>query len=751
MFTDNHSFHQARRIGSVRILALICVAVLAPAIPLMHGRTAQAATRTSTQSGPWSSTTTWGGNPAPVCGDDVIIANGHTVTLTSNTGGGGCSLNITINNGGTLDLGGFELSFSGNGNTFTNSGTFANSGAFNRLVSANGGANFTFAGQGIYSGNLKLQNVNTVWQIAANTSFTFNSATNNPNIQIDHPATLNLPNDLNINGPSAGTNYVIFDKATGAGMNGTGSIKTQGNIRIKAPTFIDRPVETVSGAAQGEGQFRVGWTVDTGSSLSLSAPMTVSNVNAGSGLIIQSGASVDLAGNQLNIAFNAPFTNNGTVNNSGAFARIQFMDNGTHSISGTGAYSGNAGIQILNNVTNIPAGTSLTFGAPAENTNIEVDSGANLNFTGPGSLTLSGNVSNAGAISFNEGLTSAFCGMGNKIRIRSSAAGTQRTWTGGGQYVMKDVDARDQAGTSTIAVTGGYGAGNTGANWTFSPCMKSRADFDGDDRTDVSVYRPNAVAPNFAVWYLQRSQIGFFGVQFGIATDIVVPGDYDGDNSTDIAVARLNSNGMDPDFFVINSASNTFSYPVWGNPGDIPVCADYDGDGRADIGVFRPSDGGWYVQLSAGGFILTTHGQNGDKPYPMDTDGDGKAQLAYFRPSMGNWVVRNQTGGGSVTTNFGLAADVPVPADYDGDNKDDIAVFRDGLWIIRRSSDAAVQFVPFGSPGDVPVPGDYDADNRYDPAVYRTGVWHMLRSTAGYTGLGFGSTGDTPIPMAYVP
>lgn len=39
------------------------------------------ATRTSTQSGNFNSTTTWGGNPVPVDGDSFVVANGHIVTI----------------------------------------------------------------------------------------------------------------------------------------------------------------------------------------------------------------------------------------------------------------------------------------------------------------------------------------------------------------------------------------------------------------------------------------------------------------------------------------------------------------------------------------------------------------------------------------------------------------------------------------------------------------------------------------------
>ena len=44
-----------------------------------------AAVRTSTQTGNWSSTSTWGGSAAPGDGDQAVIAAGHTVTVDANT------------------------------------------------------------------------------------------------------------------------------------------------------------------------------------------------------------------------------------------------------------------------------------------------------------------------------------------------------------------------------------------------------------------------------------------------------------------------------------------------------------------------------------------------------------------------------------------------------------------------------------------------------------------------------------------
>ena len=51
------------------------------ALAFLPGIGARAATITSTQSGAWSSSTTWGGGPAPSAGDAVVVNGDFTVTV----------------------------------------------------------------------------------------------------------------------------------------------------------------------------------------------------------------------------------------------------------------------------------------------------------------------------------------------------------------------------------------------------------------------------------------------------------------------------------------------------------------------------------------------------------------------------------------------------------------------------------------------------------------------------------------------
>ena len=132
----------------------------------------------------------------------------------------------------------------------------------------------------------------------------------------------------------------------------------------------------------------------------------------------------------------------------------------------------------------------------------------------------------------------------------------------------------------------------------------STADFDGDGRTDISVFRPSD-----GIWYvLESSTNTFTATQFGTSGDRVVPGDYDGDGQTDIAVFRP----TDSNWYIQRSSDSGLTIMNWGLSTDRPVPGDYDGDGRTDIAVYR--NGTWYIVQSSGGFSYQQFGLESDIP-----------------------------------------------------------------------------------------------------------------------------------------
>jgi hypothetical protein len=277
---------------------------------------------------------------------------------------------------------------------------------------------------------------------------------------------------------------------------------------------------------------------------------------------------------------------------------------------------------------------------------------------------------------------------------------------------------------------------------------RPRSDFDGDGKTDLSVFRPNE-----GNWYLNRSTAGFASLNFGIATDTISPGDFDGDGKADLSVFRPTAVAGAVDFYVLRSSNNTITGAEWGIIGDIPVVSDYDGDGKDDYAIWRGSTGDfWIVQSQSGTARQVNFGIATDKPVSADYNGDNKTDFAVFRPSIGTWFIADNVNGTVTTTQFGLSSDIPVFADYDGDGKDDIAVFRpnNGVWYVLKSSGGVI-ITQFGLSGDVPVPGDYDGDGKYDQAVYRAGIWYVNSSMSGVTISSFGLFSDKPIPRGYLP
>jgi Peptidase family C25/Carboxypeptidase regulatory-like domain len=345
------------------------------------------------------------GSVAAATYNSITVNAPAVVTLTGNVTINGF---VQVNSGGTLVLGTSIISGSG---TFTlASGGILGIGSASGITSSGASGNVQGAGARSFS---------------TGASYTYNGATN-------QAAGNGLPStvaNLTIaNTGSGGNNNVIGN----SGQTVTGLLWVQSGIYSSASTYHNVQI-------------------DSGATLSLAADVTVS-------------------GN---------WTNNGTFNSNGF--KVTFDGNTNQSISGTSSTAfanltvantgvGNNTVSLSQNVSdttlNVTSGkfdqgasSNLASGA------ITISSGATLQNLGTGDLTLSGDVSNSGTITFDG--SGGGCGSADAIAIRSSVNGTQRAWSGIGSFSMTDVDVMDQAGSAIITVFSGTNSNNNGVNWIF--------------------------------------------------------------------------------------------------------------------------------------------------------------------------------------------------------------------------------------------------------------------------------------------
>ena len=183
--------------------------------------------------------------------------------------------------------------------------------------------------------------------------------------------------------------------------------------------------------------------------------------------------------------------------------------------------------------------------------------------------------------------------------------------------------------------------------------------------------------------------------------------DFDGDGKTDVTVYQR-STGL---WQVLLSGSGyAQAGAMLGGSGAIPVSGDFDGDGKTDMAVYQESTGLWNVLLSGSGYAPAgaALGGVGSVPVAGDFDGDGKTDLAVYQESEGFWsVLFSGSGYALATTLLGGGGSVPAAGDFDGDGKTDVTVYQEstGLWTVLLSgSGYAPAGAALGGPGYSPVP-----------------------------------------------
>lgn len=193
----------------------------------------------------------------------------------------------------------------------------------------------------------------------------------------------------------------------------------------------------------------------------------------------------------------------------------------------------------------------------------------------------------------------AFAQSGGTFIVKQNVIGGGTSeQNAGGQFKVNGIVGQPSPNTAAanqFATMGGY----------LTARIRGRnvnADFDGDDKTDVAVFRPSN-----NTWYFLNSLGGASSAAaFGFASDKLAPADYDG--KTEIGVFRES----DGTWCYLRSSDGVFSAAQFGANGDKPIPGDFDSDGKADQSVFRPSDGTWYFQRTTGGFTVAAFGASGD-------------------------------------------------------------------------------------------------------------------------------------------